>query len=154
MSLTSRSRSRIEPNLRPASPENGNIADVAQRFPAQYPKDISNWEHRDSTPRQEAREQRASCDIEVKFTRDRTAWLARQCRCPPALPVFPANREFYREFYKITALGTPETANNCAATGLLTQIPFATKQGIILAEQGILAGEQGILLAGIEIIAG
>jgi hypothetical protein len=51
-------------------------------------------------------------------------------------------------------LGTPETANNCAATGLLTQIPFATKQGIILAEQGILAGEQGILLAGIEIIAG
>jgi hypothetical protein len=48
-------------------------------------------------------------------------------------------------------LGTPETANNDAATGLLTQIPYATKQGIILAEQGNLAGEQGILSAPNEI---
>jgi hypothetical protein len=50
-------------------------------------------------------------------------------------------------------LGTPETANNDAATGLLTQIPYATQQGIILAEQGILAGEQGILSAEIKINA-
>jgi len=41
--------------------------------------------------------------------RDRTGWLAPQCRWPPALPVFPANREFYREFCKIHALRAPET---------------------------------------------
>ena len=74
-------------------------------------------------------------------------WLGQQCRWHPAQPVFPASRDFYREFEKITALGTPETPNNDAATGLLTQIPYATKQGIILAEQGNLAGEQGILSA-------
>ncbi|MGB9055437.1 MAG: hypothetical protein WCC54_24465, partial [Pseudolabrys sp.] len=62
-------------------------------------------------------------------------WLAQQCSWPPALPVFPANREFYREFCKILALGTPETAINCVVTGLQMQIPCSTEQGIILAEQ-------------------
>jgi hypothetical protein len=71
--------------------------------------------------------------------------LAQQCRWPPALPVFPANREFYREFRKILPLGTPETVNNGVVTGHSMRLPYATKQGIILAEQGILAGEQGIL---------
>ena len=37
-------------------------------------------------------------------------WLAQQCRWPPALPGFPANWEFYREFCKIAASGAPETA--------------------------------------------
>jgi hypothetical protein len=37
------------------TPENGNIAEVAQRFPAQRAKDISNSEYRDFTPIQEAR---------------------------------------------------------------------------------------------------
>ena len=82
----------------------------------------------------------------LSIRRDWTGWLAQQRSWPPALPVFPANREFYREFCKIAALGTAETANNDAATGPLTQIPCATKQGIILAEQGILAREQGIFI--------
>ena len=46
----------------------------------------------------------------VDFGRS-TGWLATQCRWSPALPVFPANREFYREFYNIAASGTPETPN-------------------------------------------
>ena len=50
-------------------------------------------------------------------------------------------------------MGTPETANNDAATGFLTQIPYPTKQGIILAEQEVLAREQGILQSEIEIVA-
>jgi hypothetical protein len=74
-------------------------------------------------------------------------WLAQQCRWPPALPVFPANREFCREFCKIAALGTPETTSNAVITGFPTQIPYSTKQGIIFAEQEIWAGEQGILSA-------
>jgi hypothetical protein len=41
--------------------------------------------------------------------RDWTGWLAQQCKSPPALPVFPANREFYREFCKIAVSGAPET---------------------------------------------
>ena len=94
------------------------------------------------------------CGVIGKISGDRTGWLAQQCRWPPALPVFPANREFYREFFKITALGTPETANNGVAAGLLTQIPYATEQGIIFAEQGILAREQGILSPGTQILAG
>jgi hypothetical protein len=81
------------------------------------------------------------------------SWLAQQCRWPPALPVFPANREFYREFCKIAPSGAPETANNGAVTELTMRIPYSTEQGIILAEQGFLAREQGILSAGIEIIA-
>jgi len=66
------------------------------------------------------------------------------------LPVFPANREFY----KIAVSGAPETENNGVVTGLPMRIPYSTEQGIILAEQGILAREQGILSVGIEIIAG
>jgi len=57
--------------------------------------------------------------------------------------------------------GTPETASNSVVTALPTQIPYSTKQGIILAEQGIILAEQGIseeehgiLQAKTEIIAG
>jgi hypothetical protein len=39
-------------------------------------------------------------------------------------------------------------------TGSLSQIPYATEQGIILAEQGILVQEQGILPIKSEIITG
>ena len=39
------------------------------------------------------------------------------------------------------------TASNVVVTGLPTQIPYSTKQGIIFAEQEILGGEQGILSA-------
>jgi hypothetical protein len=62
----------------------------------------------------------------------------------PALPDFPANREFYREFSKIITSGPPETANKASVTGLPTQIPCSTKQEIISADQAILAREQGI----------
>jgi hypothetical protein len=77
-------------------------------------------------------------------------WLVWQCSRPPALPIFPANREFYREFCKIAASGTPETANNGLVTGLPMRIPYSTEQGIILAEQGFLPREQGILSARIH----
>ena len=52
-----------------------------------------------------------------------TGWLGLKCRYAPALPGFPANREFYREFYKIAALGAPETAINGVVTGLPMRIP-------------------------------
>jgi hypothetical protein len=71
-------------------------------------------------------------------------WLAQQCRLPPALPIFPANREFYREFCKIAVSGASETLSCGAVTALSMQIPYSAEQGIILAEQGILAGEQGV----------
>ena len=74
-------------------------------------------------------------------------WLATQCRWPPALPVFPANREFYREFCKIVASGAPGTVDSVVGAGLLVQIPHST-------EQGILAREQGISLVRNKIIAG
>ena len=80
-------------------------------------------------------------------------WLATQCRRAPALLIFLANREFYREFSKIMAFGAPETANNGVVTGLPMKISYSKEQGIILAKQGILAQEQGILSAGIKIIA-
>jgi hypothetical protein len=81
-------------------------------------------------------------------------WLATQCRWSHALPIFPANREFYRKFCKIMASGAPETPISCGSAGLLKQIPYSTEQGIISAEQGILVLEQGILPGKIEIIAG
>jgi hypothetical protein len=61
---------------------------------------------------------------------DRTGWLAQQCRWSPALPVFPANREFNREFCKNAASETTETANNSLVTGLPTRIPYSMKRGI------------------------
>ena len=85
---------------------------------------------------------------------DRTGWLAQQWGWPPALPVFPANREFYREFCKIAASGAPEIVNNGLVTGRSMRIPYSKEQGIIYAEQGLLAREQRILSVGIEIIAG
>jgi hypothetical protein len=94
---------------------------------------------------QESRERRLPSDIVGEISGDRTWWLAWQCSLLPALPVFPANREFYREFSKIAASGAPETAINGVVTGLPMRIPYSTEQGIILAEQGILAREQGIL---------
>jgi hypothetical protein len=63
---------------------------------------------------------------------------------PVSIAKFPANREKNREFCKIAASGAPETLNSAAVAGLPMQIPYSTKQGIILAEQGILAQEQGI----------
>jgi hypothetical protein len=54
------------------------------------------------------------------------------------------NREFYREFCKNMAFGTPETPDSGVIAGLPMQIPYSTKQGIISAEQGILARDQGI----------
>ena len=39
-------------------------------------------------------------------------------------------------------------------TGPLSQIPYVTEQGIILAEQGIVMQEQGILPIKSEIITG
>jgi hypothetical protein len=37
-------------------------------------------------------------------------WLAMQWRSPPALPAFPANREFYSEIFEILALPTSKTS--------------------------------------------
>ena len=81
-------------------------------------------------------------------------WLATQCRWSPALSIFPANREFNREFCKIAASGAPETPNSGVVAGLLTQFPYSTEQGIISAEQGILAQEQGNLPAKPGVIDG
>jgi hypothetical protein len=72
-------------------------------------------------------------------------WLAQQCRWRPALLVFPANREFYREFPKIAALDAPETLTSVVIKGVLMRFPYSTEQGIDLPEQGKLARQQGIL---------
>jgi hypothetical protein len=50
--------------------------------------------------------------------------------------------------------GAPETLDNCVVTGLPTQIPYSTEQGIILAEQGVLMREQRIYRPEIEILDG
>jgi hypothetical protein len=80
-----------------------------------------------------------SCDFAGKSSSDRTGWLAQQCRRSPALPVFPANREFYREFREIAALDALETLTNGAVTGLSMRFPYSTEQGINLVEQGNFA---------------
>jgi hypothetical protein len=56
---------------------------------------------------------------------------------PVSTDKFPANREKNREFYKIAALGAPETAISGAVTGFSLRIPYSTKQGICFAEQRI-----------------
>jgi hypothetical protein len=71
---------------------------------------------------------------------------------PLLCPFSLANREFTGNFIKIAASGTPETASNGVVAALPAQIPYSTKQGIILAEQGLSAEEQGILPAKIDII--
>ena len=73
---------------------------------------------------------------------------------PVSAAKFPANREKNREFRKIVASRAPEIRNNGLGTGLLTQIPYSTEQGIMLPEQGILTIEQGVLLTRAEVIIG
>jgi hypothetical protein len=72
-----------------------------------------------------------SCDIGVKLTRDRTAWLAPQCRSRPALPDFPANREFYREFFRIAAARHLRDPNILPKAQPLVRNSLVTKEGII-----------------------
>ena len=72
---------------------------------------------------------------------------------PVSTPKFPANREKNREFYQIRALGAILKADTRANSEACSEIPYATEQGIILAEQGTSARYQGILSARIEIIA-
>ena len=66
---------------------------------------------------------------------------------PVSTPIFPANREYYREISQILGFATPETASTSGSTAVWTPIPYSVKQGIIPAEQGMLMQEQGILLA-------
>jgi hypothetical protein len=79
-----------------------------------------------------------------EISKDHTGWLATQCRWSYALPSFLANREFYREFRKIAALGTPETATNGLRCKAFDANSLFKEQGIILIEQGNLARQQGI----------
>jgi hypothetical protein len=76
--------------------------------------------------------------------RDRTGWLAQQCSWPPALPVFPANREFYRENIEFSHLGTRETGRSRPVSATSFRIPCVREQGIVFAEQGISTREQDL----------
>jgi hypothetical protein len=64
--------------------------------------------------------------------------------------IFGKDREFYREFCKVTPSGTLETANSYVNAGRYTQIPYSKEQGIISAEQGIVFTEHGISTANTE----
>ena len=83
----------------------------------------------------------AACSHKVSVTRDSGDCLVADAVLvePVSTAKFPANREKNREFRKIVASRAPEIRNNGLGTGLLTQIPYSTEQGIILAEQGIFA---------------
>ena len=76
--------------------------------------------------------------------RDRTGWLGRQSHSNPSPTQFPANREFYREFYRFwlsSEILAPSQRTNSIAC---TQIPCKSEQGIFPEEQGISFKEQGI----------
>jgi hypothetical protein len=77
------------------------------------------------------------------ISRDYTGWLATQWCTHPALPVFPANREFNREISQILGFATPETASSCGNTAVWTPIPYSAKQGIMRAEQGTFSVRTG-----------
>ena len=73
---------------------------------------------------------------------------------PVSTPKFPANREINREYFNFGPTRGSEGSYRPMITGPLSQIPYVTDQGIILAEQGILVQEQGILPIKSEIITG
>jgi hypothetical protein len=73
---------------------------------------------------------------------------------PVSTPKFPANREKNREFRRIHPLGPILSAHTPAKSKASSEIPYTTKQGIILGEQGILAQEQGIFPVKSQIING
>ena len=113
-----RSRSGIEPGLRLHSPENGNIAEDAQRFSAQCPKELSNSGHRDLSP--EAISPQTAGLFARLYRKSLEPGLAgwRRSRMPTSLQTkFPANREFCREFCKIVASGASETPNSSVGAG-------------------------------------
>jgi hypothetical protein len=60
---------------------------------------------------------------------------------PVSTPEFPANREINREFHQIGPLCKILKADTRADSKASSEIPYATEQGIILAEQGILVYE-------------
>jgi hypothetical protein len=50
--------------------------------------------------------------------------------------IFPANREFYREFRIFRVLGSMESLKLPVVRWLLKQIPYATEQGISFVDEG------------------
>jgi hypothetical protein len=60
---------------------------------------------------------------------------------PVSTPEFPANREINREFHQIGPLCKILKADTRADSKASSEIPYATEQGIILAEQGIFNGQ-------------
>ena len=118
---------------------------------------LHNWNSasRDQSLDEKSRRPRVYLRSLAKFPVAPECVVADAVACEPvSVSEFPANREKNREFYKITALRAPVTANNVTITKVLTGIPYALEQGIILAEQGNLARVQGILLAEFRIFAG
>jgi hypothetical protein len=57
-------------------------------------------------------------------------WLATPWGTRPALPEFPANREYYREFSKIMAFRHLRDPSFVAKQGFFSQVPYSEKQGI------------------------
>jgi hypothetical protein len=80
----------------------------------------------------------------MPFQKLNSCWLVTQCSWHPALPIFPANREFYKELVEYWTFVTSETLKCPVNASLLMKIPYAAKQGTISAQQGFLAQEQGI----------
>jgi hypothetical protein len=62
---------------------------------------------------------------------------------PVSTPEFPANREINREFRRICPLYETLKANTRAISKTFRKIPYATEQGIILAEQRIFSSGTG-----------
>ena len=81
-------------------------------------------------------------------------WLTTQCSWFPALAIFPANRDSYRDFYKFAVFDAPKTQISAPFAGLSTQIPYLLEQGIVLEKHGIPMQEQGNSPAKIEMIIG
>lgn len=105
-----RPRSRIEPNLCFATPQNGNFLGVRQRPRRRFGNFGSNPATRET---QKSARSADSTGISRILTRrkigDRTGWLAAQFRSHKSPRPFPANREFYREISKFGHLGASET---------------------------------------------
>jgi hypothetical protein len=83
--------------LQRESPENGSFLGLAWRLSGILGPKSSNTGLWRLSAMRKARIWRAFLIKERKFSENKNAWLATQCRSHPSPAKFPANREFFRE---------------------------------------------------------
>jgi hypothetical protein len=111
--------------LQGESPENGSFLGFGWRLSGVLGAKRLNTSLWRLSAMKKARIWRAFLVKQRKFSENKNAWLAAQCRSHPSPRKFPANREFYRENRYFGAPGDDLGARSRCAAATSREIPYS-----------------------------